>query len=101
MDSHGIILDVHLYMVITLVPTFLTAMVRSLKYLIPFSVIANICLTSGVVATLYIASHDLPPISSRPAVADWTQLPLFFGTALYCFEGIGLVSLYIFIKIIF
>lgn len=90
-DSHGIVIDIHLYMVIVLIPILMTAMVRSLKYLIPFSVIANICLTSGAMATLYIASDDLPPITSRPATADWKQLPLYFGTAIYCFEGIGLV----------
>lgn len=90
-DSHGFVLDVHLYMAVILVPILLTAMVRSLKFLIPFSVIANICLTSGVVATLYISSYDLPSVSSRPAVADWSRLPLFFGTVLYSFEGIGLV----------
>lgn len=34
---------------------------------------------------------DLPPISERNYVSSLHKLPLFFGTAIYIFEGIGLV----------
>jgi len=40
------------------------------------------------------SGQALPPLSSRPAVADWRQFPLFFGTTVYCFEAISLVSVH-------
>jgi len=53
---------------------------------------------SGISLTVYLCIVDsgqaLPPLSSRPAVADWRQFPLFFGTTVYCFEAISLVSLF-------
>lgn len=47
---------------------------------------------SGIGITFYYIFQDLPPISERNlAVLSWSKLPLFFGTVIYLFEGIGLV----------
>lgn len=74
-----------------LIPILLSCMVRNLKYLAPVSTIANILMITGIIITLYYSMQDLPDISSRRYIADLEQLPLFFGTALFAFEGIGLV----------
>lgn len=79
-------------MIIVVIPVLLACMVRNLKYLTPFSTIANIMMAIGVSVVVYEASRDLPPISDRDYIANWQQLPLYFGTAVYAFEGIGLVS---------
>lgn len=47
---------------------------------------------TGVGITFFYIFQDLPPISERElAVFSWSKLPLFFGTVIYLFEGIGLV----------
>lgn len=79
-------------MAIILLPILLTALVRNLKYLAPLSTLANVLMCVGIVIVLYYAAQDTPPVSERRYIADWQQLPLFFGTAIYAFEGIGLVS---------
>lgn len=45
----------------------------------------------GIILTIGFAAQDLPPISERYYCADWEKLPLYFGTALFAFEGIALV----------
>lgn len=44
--------------------------------------------------TLYECAKDgLPPLSERRLVAEWQRWPLFFGTVVYSFESICIVSL--------
>lgn len=91
MDYYGIVLDVHLHMAIALLPILLSSLVRNLKFLAPLSTLANIFMCVGIVITLYFTVQELPPLSERRFVATLAQFPLFFGTALFAFEGIGLV----------
>lgn len=78
-------------MAVILLPILLTALIRNLKYLAPFSTLANVLMCIGIIIVLYYSSQDIPSVTERRYIADWQQLPLFFGTAVYAFEGIGLV----------
>lgn len=80
-------------MAIILVPILLTALIRNLKYLAPFSTIANVLMIVGIIIVMYYATEDLPSVNERQYFAKLSHLPLFFGTTIYAFEGIGLVSL--------
>ncbi|XP_012532802.1 proton-coupled amino acid transporter 1 isoform X2 [Monomorium pharaonis] len=91
LDAHGIEMDVAVHMAVVLIPIMLSTWIRNLKYLVPVSSIANFLMIAGYVSTMYIMSHDVPPIRERRYVADWNTLPLFFGTVIYSFEGITLV----------
>ncbi|XP_014487490.1 PREDICTED: proton-coupled amino acid transporter 2 isoform X1 [Dinoponera quadriceps] len=91
LDVHGIEMDVHQHMAVVLIPILLSTWIRNLKYLVPLSSVANFLVMAGYIATMYIMSHDVPSISERRYVADWHELPLFFGTVIYSFEGITLV----------
>ncbi|KAJ0184123.1 hypothetical protein K1T71_000546 [Dendrolimus kikuchii] len=90
-DQYNFHLDLSVHMVLVVVPVLLSCMVRNLKFLTPLSTAANLMMALGVGAVLYEAAQDLPPVSSRTYLASWQQLPLYFGTAVYAFEGIGLV----------
>lgn len=74
-----------------MLPVLVVSMITELKYLAPLSTIANICMAAGVTLTFYFAFQDLPNISERRYVGHLEDLPLFFGTAIFAFEGIALV----------
>ena len=46
---------------------------------------------AGIVMTVIFASNDLPPISERNYFAGFNKIPLFFGTAMFAFDGIAFV----------
>lgn len=60
--------------------------------LAPFSGVANVCMITGIIITYYYSSQDLPHITERHFLPpNIRTLPLFFGTAIFAFEGIALV----------
>lgn len=66
---------------------------RNLKYLAPFSSIAN-CVTIvsfGIIA--YYIFRDPIELDGRRAVGSLKEFPLFFGTVLFALEAIGVVSI--------
>ncbi|XP_075214391.1 proton-coupled amino acid transporter-like protein pathetic [Lycorma delicatula] len=65
--------------------------IRHMKYLVPFSALANGLLIVGLIITLYYITQDLPPISSRKFTAPVTELPLFLSVLLLGMEGIGTI----------
>lgn len=78
-------------MLIILVPILLPSLIRNFKYLAWCMTLANACMILGICITAYYAVQDLPPISERNYFSSWHQLPLYFGTAIFAFEGIALV----------
>lgn len=52
----------------------------------------------GIGTTIYLLAGDLPPLSERNIVGDFSNIALFIGTAIYAFEGISLVSVFIIIN---
>lgn len=85
-------LSIHVYLALLFPPIVGLAMVKNLKYLTPVSLVASIMTAWGLVITFYYILQDLPRASSVKQIATWHQLPLYFGTAIYAFEGIGVVS---------
>lgn len=90
-DHHFSAVDFHVIMAISLIPMLALCSIRNLRYLAPVSMLANILQFSGLVFTFFYLLQDLPKSWERKAFATWGQLPLFFGTAIYAFEGIGVV----------
>ncbi|XP_059468908.1 proton-coupled amino acid transporter-like protein CG1139 [Neocloeon triangulifer] len=83
--------DIRIYMVCLLVPLILLNMIRNLKLMAPFSMIANLLMATGMAITFYYIFQDVPNVSERPLFSSFHQLPLFFGTVIFALEGIGVV----------
>ncbi|UYV62457.1 hypothetical protein LAZ67_2000678, partial [Cordylochernes scorpioides] len=64
---------------------------RNLKQLSYFSTIANVIQIVGIAIVMVALCHNLPPSWSVPLSKPITLFPTFFGTAMYAFEGIGVV----------
>ncbi|CAG9578710.1 unnamed protein product [Danaus chrysippus] len=84
-------LSVHSYLAIIFPPMLALGLLKNLKYLTPVSLIAAIMTAWGLIITFYYILQDLPHTNTVKAFASWHQLPLYFGTAIYAFEGIGMV----------
>ncbi|CAH0717462.1 unnamed protein product, partial [Brenthis ino] len=82
---------IQIYCCMTFVPLVLICQVRNLKYLVPFSMIANIFIVIVFGVTMYYMFMDLPPMSEREMVASVSQWPLFLSTVIFAMEGIGVV----------
>lgn len=79
--------DLRWYILALLPLLILMNLIRNLKHLAIFSVIANIFVALCLIITAYYVFTDLPSTSERPAIANYNKMPLFFGTAIFALEG--------------
>ncbi|CAH1979959.1 unnamed protein product [Acanthoscelides obtectus] len=82
---------VYWYLLAALFPMILLNWVKNLKYLTPASLFATVVTIAGLLVTFYYMFQDLPNMSTIKPFANWSRLPLYFGTAIYAFEGIGVI----------
>ena len=88
----GINWSINYFILILWVPLVLLCLLRNLRLLAPVTVIATVCeLYALGVVFYYIFRDPLPSVTSVPMVESISKLPLFFGTAIFTFEGIGIV----------
>ncbi|XP_015928320.1 proton-coupled amino acid transporter 1 isoform X3 [Parasteatoda tepidariorum] len=83
--------SIHGYMAIVLPLMVLFNFIRSLKNLSPASGVANILQIAGLVMVFYFLLQGSHSGNLYPYTAPLKKLPLYFGTAMYAFEGIGVV----------
>ena len=88
------------WIAIIILPIILFSWIRNLDNLAPLSTLANMCILVGLAVILYDEIYQLvtsgssavPVASGKVNSFDTIQpLALFFGTAIFSFEGIGVV----------
>ncbi|XP_003266725.2 proton-coupled amino acid transporter 2 [Nomascus leucogenys] len=84
-------MDSRLYMLSFLPFLVLLVLIRNLRILTIFSMLANISMLVSLVIIIQYITQEIPDPSRLPLVASWKTYPLFFGTAIFSFESIGVV----------
>lgn len=75
-----------------LLPLVLINWVRDLKYLAPFSGLANVITIISFAIILYYLFREAPTLEGKTPAGKLANFPLFFGTVLFALEAIGVVS---------
>ncbi|XP_072810468.1 proton-coupled amino acid transporter 2 isoform X3 [Vicugna pacos] len=84
-------MDSRLYMLTFLPFLVLLALIRNLRILTIFSLLANISMLVSLIIIIQYITQGIPDPSQLPLVANWKTYALFFGTAIFSFESIGVV----------
>ncbi|XP_053600553.1 proton-coupled amino acid transporter-like protein CG1139 isoform X1 [Plodia interpunctella] len=83
--------SVQVYCAMLTVPLILITQIRYLKFLVPFSVFANLCLVVTLGITYYYTFQNLTTHPSVVLVNNLSGWPLFLSTAVFAMEGINVV----------
>lgn len=84
-------LSVRIWISILFLPILMLCMIRNLAVLSVFSMAANVFLLIGIVVIFYALFDHIPSPKKLDAFKSFSDFPLFFGSAIYSCEGIGLV----------
>ncbi|XP_058506488.1 proton-coupled amino acid transporter 1 [Solea solea] len=83
--------DSRLYMLCFLPAVVLLVFTPNLKYLAPLSLVANLVMTISLVLIYFYSLMNITYPIDLPKVGRAKDYPLFFGTAIFAFEGIGVI----------
>ncbi|XP_063236029.1 proton-coupled amino acid transporter-like protein pathetic [Bacillus rossius redtenbacheri] len=85
-------LNIRLYILMVMPFLYGLGLIRNLKYLVPFSAMANIFIFVGFCITLYyMFTGEQATSQVRLITHDITTIPAFLSTVIFAMEGIGVV----------
>lgn len=70
--------NIRYYIAVILIPLVILGEIRRLKYLVPLSVVANMCIIATFAITLYYIFIGDLNVSDKPSFSSWDKLPIFF-----------------------
>ncbi|KAI6241629.1 Aa-trans domain-containing protein [Aphelenchoides fujianensis] len=79
------------WMVLICVPVLAFCSIRRLNKLAPFAMAANVVYLSAFSIIVYFFFTNLKPAASLTKFGRLEDLPFFFGTAMYAFEGVSVI----------
>lgn len=69
--------------------------VRNLKYLAPFSTIANFFTVISYGIIFYFIFRDPIDLDGKHAIGSVSKFPFYIGTVLFSLESVGVVSIHL------
>lgn len=84
-------ISVRVYMLILLVPLVILSSIRNLKYVTPFSMVANVCMGTGLAISVYYFTQHLPKLEQRPMVNDVTAIASAIAITIFAVNIIGMI----------
>ncbi|XP_069878778.1 proton-coupled amino acid transporter 3 [Dipodomys merriami] len=87
----GPILDIRFYMLSILPFLVLMVLIQNLRVLSIFSTLASVTTLGSMALIFEYIIQGIPHPGNLPLVANWKTFLLFFGAAIFAFEGVGMV----------
>ncbi|XP_019780323.1 proton-coupled amino acid transporter 3 [Tursiops truncatus] len=84
-------LDIRFYMLAILPFLILLVFIQNLRVLSVFSTLASITTLWSMALIFEYIVQEIPDPRNLPLMASWKTFLLFFGTAIFTFEGVGMV----------
>ncbi|GBP65436.1 Proton-coupled amino acid transporter-like protein CG1139 [Eumeta japonica] len=84
-------IDVQYYCLALSIPLLLLSQIKYLKWLAPFSLVANVLLVCTFAICLYYIFGDTISFEGRKVTGDISRFPAFLSTVIFAMEGIGIV----------
>ncbi|XP_031527051.1 proton-coupled amino acid transporter 3 isoform X3 [Vicugna pacos] len=85
------ILDIRFYMLLLLPLLILLVFIQNLRVLSIFSTLANIATLGSMALIFEYIVQGIPDPRNLPLMASWKTFLVFFSTAIFTFEGVGMV----------
>ncbi|XP_038106434.1 proton-coupled amino acid transporter-like protein CG1139 [Culex quinquefasciatus] len=84
-------LDTRIYLLLLLVPVAVITQIRELKYLVPFSGVANAIMIASIGITLYFILREPITLTDHALWGEWSSLPSFISTVIFAIQGIEFI----------
>lgn len=92
-------IEVRVLIACLLIPLILICWIPNLKYLAPFSMVANGFMGISLAITFYYLIKNFRPLSEVPMIAPIGNFPNFVSITIFAIEAIGKIVKYIFFLI--